>query len=109
MHLIGAAHPNKHRTIAVLTRLARDGEMLVTDVEAYQEILHRCVAIGRLEAIDAAAAVLDDFVASAGSFVATPPCGVPMLNRCQRSGTKQCVDSLPLLAAERWLPWLSWL
>ncbi|WP_419944944.1 type II toxin-antitoxin system VapC family toxin [Candidatus Poriferisodalis sp.] len=62
MYLIGAAHPNKDRTVAMLTRLAQDGETLVTDVEVYQEILHRYVAIGRREAIDAAFAALDDLV-----------------------------------------------
>lgn len=62
MYLIGAVHPNKDRTIAVLTRLTQAGEPLVTDVEVYQEILHRYVAIGRLEAVDAAFACLDDLV-----------------------------------------------
>ena len=62
MYLVGAAHPNKDRTIAVLTRLAQTGETLVTDVEAYQEILHRYVAIGRLDAIDPAFASLDALV-----------------------------------------------
>ena len=62
MYLVGAAHPNKDRTIAVLTRLAQTGETLVTDVEVYQEILHRYVAIGRLDAIDPAFASLDALV-----------------------------------------------
>ena len=57
-----AQSPNKDRTIAVLTHLAQAGETLVTDVEVYQEILHRYVAIGRLEAIDAAFASLDALV-----------------------------------------------
>ncbi|MCY3892236.1 MAG: hypothetical protein OXF65_02960 [Acidimicrobiaceae bacterium] len=54
MYLVGAAHPNKDRTVAVLTRLVQSGETLVTDIEVYQEILHRYVAIGRLDAIDPA-------------------------------------------------------
>ena len=62
MYLIGADHPNKDRTIVVLTRLAQSGETLVTDVEVYQEILHRYVAVGRLDAIDAAFASLDALV-----------------------------------------------
>ncbi len=62
MYLIGADHPNKDRTIVVLTRLAQTGDTLVTDVEVYQEILHRYVAIGRLDAIDAAFASLDALV-----------------------------------------------
>ncbi|MCY3947848.1 MAG: hypothetical protein OXF61_01455 [Acidimicrobiaceae bacterium] len=52
VYLVGAAHPNKDRTVAVLTRLVQSGETLVTDIEVYQEILHRYVAIGRLDAID---------------------------------------------------------
>ena len=59
MYLVGAAHPNKDRVVAVLTQLARDGERLITDVEVYQEILHRYAAIRRPEAIDAAFESLD--------------------------------------------------
>ena len=59
MYLVGAPHPNKDRTIAVLTRLVRDGEQFVTSVEVYQEILHRYTAIRRLNAIDAAFESLD--------------------------------------------------
>ena len=62
MYLVGAAHPNKDRTIAVLTRLAQSGTTLVTDIEVYQEILHRYAAIGRLDAIDPAFASLDAIV-----------------------------------------------
>ena len=62
MYLIGADHPNKDRTIVVLTRLAQTGDTLVTDIEVYQEILHRYVAIGRLDAIDAAFSSLDALV-----------------------------------------------
>ena len=59
MYLVGAPHPNKDRAVAVLTQLARDGERFVTDVEVYQEILHRYTAIRRLDAIDAAFESLD--------------------------------------------------
>ena len=59
MYLVGAPHPNKDRTVAVLTRLAQSGEALITDIEVYQEMLHRYVAIGRLDAIDPAFASLD--------------------------------------------------
>ncbi|MXX44277.1 MAG: type II toxin-antitoxin system VapC family toxin [Acidimicrobiales bacterium] len=62
MYLIGAAHPNKDRTVAVLTRLAQAGEALVTDIEIYQEILHRYAAIDRLDAIEPAFASLDALV-----------------------------------------------
>ena len=62
MYLVGAPHPNKDRAIAVLTQLVRDGEQLVTDVEVYQEILHRYTAIQRPGAIDAAFESLDAIV-----------------------------------------------
>ncbi len=54
MYLVGAPHPNKDRALVVLTQLVGDGERLITDVEVYQEILHRYTAIKRPDAIDAA-------------------------------------------------------
>ena len=45
--------------MAVLTQLVRNGERFITDVEVYQEILHRYTAIQRPEAIDAAFESLD--------------------------------------------------
>lgn len=54
MYLVGAPHPNKDRALVVLTQLVGDGEQLITDVEVYQEILHRYTAIKRPDAIDAA-------------------------------------------------------
>ena len=62
MYLVGAPHPNKDRSIALLTQLVSVGELLVTDVEVYQEILHRYTAIQRLDAIDAAFESLDAIV-----------------------------------------------
>ncbi|MDE2989972.1 MAG: type II toxin-antitoxin system VapC family toxin [Chloroflexota bacterium] len=59
MYLVGASHPNKDRAAAVLARLVGIGERLVTDVEVYQEILHRYTATQRLDAIDAAFKSLD--------------------------------------------------
>ena len=59
MYLVGASHPNKDRAVAVLTRLVGNGERFVTDVEVYQEILHRYTATQRLDAIDAAFETLD--------------------------------------------------
>ena len=59
MYLVGAPHPNKDRALAVLTQLVRDGEQLVTNVEVYQEILHRYTSIQRPDAIDAAFESLD--------------------------------------------------
>ena len=62
MYLVGGPHPNKDRAVALLTRLIRDGERLITDVEVYQEILHRYTAINRLDAIDPAFESLDRIV-----------------------------------------------
>ena len=47
MYLVGAAHTNKDRALAILTQLVRDGEQFVTDAEVYQEIFHRYTAIRR--------------------------------------------------------------
>ena len=60
MYLVGAEHPNKDRAVALLTQMVRDGERFVTDVEVYQELLHRYTAIHRIDAIDAAFGSLDD-------------------------------------------------
>ena len=59
MYVVGAPHPNKDRVLAVLAQLVGAGERLVTDVEVYQEILHRYTAIRRPDAIDAAFGSLD--------------------------------------------------
>ena len=59
MYLVGAPHPNKDRALAMLTQLVQDGERFSTDVEVYQEILHRYTAIRRFDAIDAAFESLD--------------------------------------------------
>ncbi len=59
IYLVGAPHPNKDRLKRLLDDLIRTRTRFVTDVETYQEILHRYSAIGRLDAIDAAFACLD--------------------------------------------------
>ena len=51
MYLVGAEHPNKAAARALLERAITDGEILVTDAEVLQEILHRYVAIARRDAI----------------------------------------------------------
>ena len=51
MYLVGAPHPNKDRARLLLGRTVAEGEVLVTDAEVLQEILHRYVAIDRREAI----------------------------------------------------------
>ncbi len=62
MYLVGALHPNKDRLTAVLEQLIRERTRFVTDVEVYQEILHRYTAIGRPDAIDPAFESLDAIV-----------------------------------------------
>ncbi len=54
MYLVGADHPNKTDAQRLLERSIVEGEALVTDVEVFQEILHRYVAIDRREAISPA-------------------------------------------------------
>lgn len=59
MYLVGEEHPNKLRVSELLARFIRGNERLVTDVEVYQEVLHRYVSIRRHDAIDPAIASLD--------------------------------------------------
>lgn len=54
MYLVGADHPNKTDSQRLLERSIVEGEALVTDVEVFQEILHRYAAIDRREAISPA-------------------------------------------------------
>ncbi len=51
MYLVGADHPHKTDAQRLLERLALDNRRLVSDAEVLQEILHRYVAIRRLDAI----------------------------------------------------------
>ena len=64
MYLIGAAHANKDAARRALELWITRGERLVTSAEVLQEILHRYVAIGRLDAIqpalDALLGVVDE-------------------------------------------------
>ena len=62
MYLVGAEHPNKAAARTLLERAITDGEVLVTDAEVLQEILHRYVAIERRDAIEPATAALLDIV-----------------------------------------------
>ena len=62
MYLIGAPHPHKTDAQRRLEALLADGENLVTDAEAYQEILHRFAAIDRRDAIGPAFEVLSSIV-----------------------------------------------
>jgi len=67
MYLVGANHPNKAAARRLLERAIADGEILVTDAEILQEILHRYVAIARRDAIgpatDAILTVVDEVYA----------------------------------------------
>jgi len=58
MYLVGADHANKPAARALLEQAIVDGEVLVTDAEVLQEILHRYVAIDRRDAIGPASEVL---------------------------------------------------
>lgn len=84
MYLIGAPHPNKVDAQRTLERLIAEHRRLVTDAEAFQEILHRYAAIDRRDAIqpafDALLGVADevlpielDDVSMAKDLLATHP------------------------------------
>ena len=64
MYLVGAEHPNKAAARTLLERAVTDGEILMTDSEELQEILHRHVGIDRRDAIgpasDALLGVVDE-------------------------------------------------
>jgi predicted nucleic acid-binding protein len=51
MYLVGADHTHKNDAQRLVERAIVGGEALVTDVEVFQEILHRYVAIDRRDAI----------------------------------------------------------
>lgn len=73
MYLVGAAHAHKSDAQRRLERLINDRERLVTDAEVLQEILHRYVAIKRLDAIqpafDAILKIVDEVIAIDGAAV----------------------------------------
>jgi predicted nucleic acid-binding protein len=54
MYLVGGEHPNRDRARHAIEVAVTGRELLVTDAEVFQEILHRYVAIGRRDAIRAA-------------------------------------------------------
>lgn len=51
MYLVGASQPHKIAAQRLLDTAAENHERLVTNTEVLQEILHRYVAIARLDAI----------------------------------------------------------
>ena len=62
MYVIGAPHEYRDRSQVLLDQLIVSGTRLVTDVEVFQEILHRYGAINRRDAIEPAFALLHDLV-----------------------------------------------
>ena len=54
MYLVGAAHPHKIDARRLLEQCIANNEILITDAEVLQEILHRYAAINRRDAIQPA-------------------------------------------------------
>ena len=68
MYLVGTPHRNQERAVAVLRRLAQERETFVTDVEVYQEILHRYTETRRISVIDSAIDTLNNIVSEVMSY-----------------------------------------
>lgn len=68
MYLVGADHPNKDRARRLLDQAVLDNEMMVTDAEVYQEVIHRYLAIDRREALSPTFALLDELVDQVASI-----------------------------------------
>ncbi len=64
MYLVGADHPNKTRVVELIPRLLTARETLVTSAEAFQEIVHRYLAIHDRTHLNAAYEALEAMVAS---------------------------------------------
>ena len=47
MYIVGTAHPNQQQAQSLLERYVVEEQVLVTDAEVFQEILHRYTAIRR--------------------------------------------------------------
>lgn len=62
MYIVGADHPLKSQSRALIERLLLERERLVSDAEVLQEILHRYGAIRRTDAIQPAFTALLDLV-----------------------------------------------
>ena len=62
MYMVGQPGPERERSEELVERALAGGETLVTDVEVYQEILHRFTAIRRPVSIDDAFNTLDEIV-----------------------------------------------
>ena len=68
MYLVGRPDPLKVRTQELVRQALHDGETLVTDVEVFQEILHRFASIRRLRSIDEAFNELNQIVTVVFSY-----------------------------------------
>ena len=100
MYLVGGAHRHKDRSLVLVTGLVRDEEKLVTDIEVYQEILHRYTAVRRTDAIDAAFASLDALADEVLTF------GMVEIReaRSQEERTRELGDLLfSMVNAARWM------
>ena len=62
MYIVGSPHPNQDRAAALVDELIDSGELIITSVEVYQEILHRYSSIGRQRSIDDAFEVINGLV-----------------------------------------------
>lgn len=62
MYLVGSEHPNKDAARSMLELAVARREVLVTDAEVIQEILHRYAAIDRRSFIEPAVEALVDVV-----------------------------------------------
>ena len=68
MYMVGSPGPEQDRANELVDQAVADGEELVTDVEVYQEILHRYTAINRPDSIDDAFDAFDEVVAHVFSY-----------------------------------------
>ena len=64
MYLVGADHPHKRRVVELVPQLLAARETLVTSAEAFQEIMHRYLAIRDLIHLGAAYEALEAMVSS---------------------------------------------
>lgn len=62
MYLVGNAQAHKSEAQVLLERATAGGHTLVTDVEVFQEILHRYISIDRRAAIEPAFAILKQII-----------------------------------------------
>lgn len=60
MYLVGREHPNKQRTMEMVSRLVEARETLVTSAEVFQEIIHRYKGISDFKHLNAAYEALEE-------------------------------------------------